>query len=194
MTHHDPTAVFMPLDDLARALGISRRTLYRRIDSGDVEAVTIGGQRMARAVIRDDGDVSERADDGTAPDGTRGTDAPGIGTVARGTPSQTGTERHDLSALVAWIDTLARERHELSQHLVDAAAARAEALTLADVAVRDRDAARREALEARELADLHRARAERAAVLAGELARLPWWRFAERRRIADELVQLRLVG
>lgn len=102
---------WLSLDELMKQLGVSRRTLYRRIDAGVVETQTIAGRKYGRPV--------ERADTGPRKRGTRAAadsgehaDAMPLGADIAAQPS--------TSALLALVTQYEDERKNLVAQLLDA--------------------------------------------------------------------------
>lgn len=115
--------IWQPLPALARELGISARTLYRRIGAGAVEVITVGGQRLGRPVVR----VTEPLAQPGAGEGGEPCQTATDGTAGGGAPSQ--------SVTTAAGEALAIVAAELASAREAAAAERARADRLALVAM-----------------------------------------------------------
>ena len=191
------------VDELADRLGVTRRTINRRIKSGALRVTNIGGTRFVSEAIREDGD------------GTPGTQSD---EKTRDTGRVSGHPGRNEDSALTLIVSLQSERAELVRQVVDAerrlatvGAELAEHRTLASVAVgqieaereiRDRaerdlavEVAERAALAAELEAMRHKAAAtleamtrraaaerERAIRLA-DAARLPWYSGRKRRAV-----------
>ena len=196
---------WVPLAELEALLGVSRRTLQRRIRAGLVDVTTIGGSRFGRPVIASgNGDTPTSDRDGATADfgGQSATDG-----------DRNAPPRDALALVVAAqerVQGLERERAGLVKQLLEAerqAAVRAvdvervrgelaELRVIAETAVRDveREREERERLAAeREQAAAERDEAQRRAAAEHERSRrlataaqLPWYRRRDRRRILAE--------
>lgn len=187
MTHHDADS-WHSFEALEVLLGISRRTLQRRIKAGLVEVRSIGGTRVARPVVSEDTHDTDAPDDATATTGADANQAPNDSATALVVAAldRVRALEDERAALVR--DALAA-RDQVADVRVELAGVRARV----DVATRDLADER----QRRELAETERARLELAAETAerraeaereraarlAEVARVPAWRWRRRRRL-----------
>ena len=171
------------LADLCSLLGVTRRTVSRRVARGDVEVCEVGGSRMYRPVM-------ETAK-GTSGDGdTSLSGRESLQDVPGDDPDLAPVPAREVLDLVAKYETridamLARERaqNDRERELADKAAALATAVAHEQNAAQaERHARQLQALEAQSALVTMRQRAERAEREL-ELANTPWWQWGKRRRL-----------
>ncbi len=192
------------LETLARTLGISRATFYRKVQGGQIEATEVAGRRIYRAVIEAPGKSQSRS---VSRDETRP-----IETTSRPGETASETDRTAVLALVeryeTRIDALLTERREVDRARIEAERAATEARERAAALAAEVERARLELEHARKLAELEignlealarakladaeriareerqrREGAEAQLAAARALESLPWWRFGQRRQV-----------